>query len=144
MYVKTGKEILSSVLKTSQINQDGIRSALESAMCPGLRKVLEAQLQEYDRIETQALYLASQRGWELSEAAPVSRYWSGLICGTGRNRKDLDSHIAGMMIQRNTRDMVRGMKDQRKLNKEDLQIHTLTQSLLDCEKAYIRQMQCFL
>ena len=61
--MKNGKEILSSLLKTTQMGQLGIRSCLNSSMRPGLRKALESQLREYDTIESEAHAIASQRGW---------------------------------------------------------------------------------
>ena len=71
--MKTSKEILSSVLKTTQMGQVGIRSVLDASMRPGLRKALESQLQEYDSIETEAHAIAFQRGWEVKEVEPVAR-----------------------------------------------------------------------
>ena len=55
-----------------------------------------------------------------------------------------DSKIAGMMIQGNTRGMIKGLKNLHQFNKQDLQVRTLSQRLLDCENANIRQMQSFL
>ena len=63
--MKSSKEILSSVLKTTQMGQIGIRSVLDTSMRPALRMALESQLHEYDSIETEAYSIASQRGWEL-------------------------------------------------------------------------------
>lgn len=61
--MKNSKDILSSVLKTTQMGQVGIRSVLDTSMRPGLRKALESQLREYDSIETEAHSIATQRGW---------------------------------------------------------------------------------
>ena len=55
-----------------------------------------------------------------------------------------DSKIAGMMIQGNTRGMIKSLKDLHQYNKQDYQIKSLTQKLLDCETANIRQMQSYL
>ena len=44
--MKNNKELLSSVLKTTQMGQVGIRSVLDTTMRPGLRKALESQLRE--------------------------------------------------------------------------------------------------
>ena len=71
--MKGSKEILSSLLKTTQMGQIGIRSVLDTSMRPALRKALESQLQEYDSIETEAHTIASQRGWELEELDPGVR-----------------------------------------------------------------------
>ena len=64
--MKTSQEILSSVLKTTQMGQVGIRSVLDTTLNPELRQALVQQLKEYDGIETEAHNIASQRGWELS------------------------------------------------------------------------------
>ena len=95
--MKNSKEILSSVLKTAQMGQVGIRSLLDTSMQPALRSALESQLREYDAIETEAHAIASQRGWELHQYP--SR----------------DDRVSG-----------------------------ISQKLLDCETANIRQMQQFL
>ena len=71
--MKNSMDMLSSVLKTTQMGQVGIRSVLDTSMRPGLRKALESQLREYDSIETEAHAIASQRGWELKELDPAVR-----------------------------------------------------------------------
>jgi hypothetical protein len=55
-----------------------------------------------------------------------------------------DSKIAGMMIQGNTRGVIKGLKNLHQFNKQDQQVTSLSQKLLDCENANIRQMQSFL
>ena len=55
-----------------------------------------------------------------------------------------DSKIAGMMIQGSTRGMIVGLKNMHQLTKPDPQVTTLSQRLIDCENANIRQMQGFL
>lgn len=142
--MKTSKEMLSSILKTTQMGQAGIRSVLDTSMRPGLRKALESQLQEYDSIEDQAHVIASQRGWELKELDPAVRFMSGMMTKVKLTRGNADSKIAGMMIQGNTRGMIKGLKNQHQFNKQDEQVNNLTQKLLDCETANIRQMQSFL
>ena len=61
--MKNSKDLLSSVLKTTQMGQIGIRGCLKASISEPLRNVLNSQLQEYDAIETEAHALASRRGW---------------------------------------------------------------------------------
>lgn len=136
--------MLSSILKTTQMGQVGIRSVLDTSMRPGLRKALETQLQEYDSIESEAHAIASQRGWELSELDPAVKFMSGMMSKAKLSRGNADSKIAGMMIQGNTRGMIKGLKNAHQCSSQDEQISILTQKLLDCETANIRQMQPFL
>ena len=142
--MKTSKEILSSVLKTTQMGQIGIRSVLETSMRPGLRKALESQLHEYDAIETEAHSIATQRGWELPELDPAKRFLADRMTRMKLNRRNSDSKIADMMIQGNTKGMIKGLKDLHQFPEQDDQVSILSQRLLDCETANIRQMQGFL
>lgn len=142
--MRTGKEILSAILKTTQMGQTGIRNVLDSSMRPSLRKALEAQLQEYNTIESEAHYLASQRGWDLREPDPAVRMMADISTRLRLRHSPSDSKIADMMIQRNTRDMIRGLKYIHQFPDADDQINILSQKLLDCETANIRQMQSFL
>lgn len=142
--MKNSKEILSSVLKTTQMGQIGIRSVLDTSMRPGLRKALESQLREYDSIETEAHTIATQRGWEVAELDPAVRFWSDMMTRMKLNGRNTDSKIAGMMIQGNTRGMIKGLKTIHQFGGQDEQINILSQKLLDCETANIRQMQGYL
>ena len=142
--MKNGKEILSSILKTTQMGQIGIRSVLDTSMRPGLRKALESQLHEYDSIESEAHFIAGQRGWELPELDPAVRFMSNMMTRVKLSRGNSDSKIADMMIQGNTKGMVKGLKNIHQFPDTDAQISTLSQKLLDCETANIRQMQGFL
>ena len=138
------KQMLSSLLRTTQLGQTGIRSILDTAMRPGLRKALEAQLKEYDSIESEAHSIASQRGWELEDLEPGVRFFSDMVTRIRLGYGNTDSKIAGMMIQGNTRGMITELKNAHQYSRPDHAISTLSQRLLDCETAGIRQMQNFL
>lgn len=142
--MKNNKELLTSILKTTQMGQIGIRSVLDTSMRPGLRKALESQLHEYDSIETEAHQIATQRGWELSEVDPAVRLMTDMMTRMRLNGRNSDSKIAGMMINGNTRGMIKGLKNIHQYAGQDEQVGILSQKLLDCETANIRQMQGFL
>lgn len=142
--MKNSKEILSSVVKTAQMGQTGIRSVLDTSMRPSLRKALESQLREYDSIETEAHTIASQRGWELKELDPGVRMMTDMMTRMKLHGRNTDSKIADMMIQGNTRGMVKGLKNLHQFPISDSQVQMVSQKLLDCETANIRQMQGYL
>lgn len=142
--MKNSKEILSSVIKTAQMGQIGIRSVLDTSMRPSLRKALESQLQEYDAIETEAHTIASQRGWELKELDPGIRMMTDMMTRMRLHGRNTDSQIADMMIQGNTKGMVKGLKNIHQFPSQDSQVQVISQKLLDCETANIRQMQGYL
>ncbi len=142
--MKNSREILTSILKTTQMGQIGIRSVLDTSMRPGLRKALESQLHEYDSIETEAHLIATQRGWELSEVDPAVRMMADMMTRMRLTGRNTDSKIAGMMINGNTRGMIKGLKNMHQYAGQDERVDILSQKLLDCETANIRQMQGFL
>ena len=142
--MKNSKELLSSVVKTAQMGQTGIRSVLDTSMRPSLRKALECQLREYDSIETEAHTIASQRGWELKELDPGVRMMTDMMTRMKLHGRNTDSKIADMMIQGNTRGMVKGLKNLHQFPSSDSQVQMVSQKLLDCETANIRQMQGYL
>ena len=142
--MKNSQQILSSVLKTAQMGQVGIRSVLDTRMRPGLRKALEQQLREYDQIETEAHALASQRGWELKDLDPALRMMSNMVTRMKLSAGGSESKIADMMIQGSTKGMIKGLRNMHQCPREDSPISALSQKLLDTENANIRQMQAFL
>ena len=142
--MKTSQQILSSVLKTTQMGQIGIRSVLDTRMRPGLKDALTSQLKEYDALESEAHTLATQRGWELPELDPAARAMASMMTRVKLQMGGNDSKIADMMIQGNTKGMIKGLKTLHQFGQQDEQLNTLSQKLLDCENANIRQMQGYL
>ena len=142
--MKNNQELLSSILKTTQMGQVGIRSVLDKAENGDLQKALEAQLKEYDAIETQAHALASQRGWKLPELPKSTRLMSDMMARMQLSCNGSDSKIADMMIIGNTRGMVKSLKNMHHWSEYDSHINGLSQKLIDTEAANIRQMEAFL
>ena len=136
--------MLVGVLKTVQTGQVGIRSILDTNMRPGLRKALERQLRELDAIESEAHVIASQRGWELPELDPAVRFFSDRISRMKLTHGNSDSKIADMMILCNTKGMIKNLKSLHQYPRQDDRICGISQKLIDCETANIRQMQSFL
>lgn len=144
MKMKNSQDMLSSLLKTTQMGQVGIRSVLDTTMEPGLRKALESQLREYDSIETEAHAIAGRRGWELPELDPAVRMMSNMMVKMKLTGRGNGSKIADMMIQGNTKGLVKGLRNLHQFQGNDQAVEILSRKLLDCENANIRQMEEFL
>lgn len=142
--MQNSKDYLTSLLKTAQMGQVGIRSVLDTSMRPALRKALEGQLKEYDAIESEAHQIASQRGWEISDLDPAVRFCADRMARMRLGGRNTDSRIAGMMIQGSTRGMIKNLRSRHQFPQPDGPVNTLSQKLIDCETAGIRQMQSFL
>lgn len=142
--MKGSKDLLSSILKTTQMGQIGIRSVLKSPLRASLRSALKSQLQEYDSIEQEAHMIASSRGWVLDELDPGIKTMTNMMTRSRLCFGNTDSKAAAMMIQGNMRGIIKGYKNIHQFNHSDERISLLSQKLLDCESANIRQMQGFL
>lgn len=142
--MKGSKDILSSILKTTQMGQTGIRCVLKLPLRSTLRTALKEQLEEYDSIEQEAQSIASSRGWTLEELDPTVKSMAKMVTRTRLSFGNVNSKVAAMMIQGNTRGIIKGYKNIHQLYESDERVSTLTQKLLDCESANVKQMQGFL
>ena len=142
--MKSNKELLISVLHTVQMGQTGIRSVRDSAIRPALQQELDEQLKEYDTIEKEALRLAENHGWELSNVNPMVRTMSSMMSQMKLMGGEVDSKIAGMLIQGNTRGIILGVKNLNRSKQDDTQVTQLAQRLLNRENINIQKSQVYL
>ena len=142
--MKTKIEQLSSITKTVQMGQLGIRCVMNKAQHDELKKALRSQLKEYDMIEEEALNLACRRGWEIEELNPALKSMSKAYTRACLMMGNVDSRIAAMMINGNTRGMIKSIKNQHHAKEHDPQIDALSEKLLLHETENIKQMQAYL
>jgi len=144
MKMKGSKDILSSILKTTQMGQIGIRSILNEPLQPSLRTELRNELREYDAIEQEAHGIAKERGWELKELNPAIKSMANMMTRTRLSYGELDSKAAAMMIRGNTRGIIKGYKNLDQFPPSDRQVNALAQRLIDIEEANNHLLQGFL
>lgn len=126
------------------MGQTGIRCVLKLPLRSTLRTALKEQLEEYDSIEQEAQSIASSRGWTLEELDPTVKSMAKMVTRTRLSFGNVNSKVAAMMIQGNTRGIIKGYKNIHQLYESDERVSALTQKLLDCESANVKQMQGFL
>lgn len=138
------ERLLVSMLNTARKTQISIRSILKTAIRTDLRRILHQQLRELEGVVSLAHSIAASRGWELKEISIVSiiaaKLMATLCVLNGKN----EARIAAMMIQRSTQGMICGLHGLNRSIQTDPQISTLSQQLVDCTTANIRQLQGFL
>ena len=142
--MKGTKDILSSILKTTQMGQIGIRSILNNELHTNLRKELNAQLREYDALEREAHNIALSKGWKLKELDPAIKSMTNIMTRTQLAFGNADSKAAKMMIQGNTRGIIKGYKNLNQYPGTDLRVTNLAQKLIDFEETNNHQLQGFL
>lgn len=126
------------------MGQVGIRSVLKQPLRATLRTALKDQLEEYDSIEQEAQAIASSRGWVLDDLDPAVKRMASMVARTRLAVGNVDSKVAAMMIQGNTRGIIKGYKNIHQFFNSDERVSMLSQKLIDCESANIKQMQGFL
>ena len=142
--MKGSKDVLSSIIKTAQMGQVGIRSILNAPLSVSMKDALRTQLHEYDAIERDALTLAASRGWELEQLDPSIRIMTNMMSRMKLSFGNATSKAAKMMIEGNTKGIIKGYKNLNDFPVSDQRVRILSQKLLDCEKAGCQQMQGFL
>ena len=142
--MKGSKDVLSSIIQTAQMGQIGIRSVLNAPLRSKLKDALRSQLREYDTIEREALDLAQVKGWKLKELNPAVKHMTNMMTKTKLSYGDRNSKAAALMIQGNTRGIIKGYKNLNQFAVPDERIAALSRKLLDCEKENIQQMQGYL
>ena len=142
--MKDSKDVLSSIIQTAQMGQIGIRSVLNAPLRASLKDALRSQLREYDSIEREALELAAVRGWALKELNPAVKHMANMMTKTKLSYGDRSSKAAALMIQGNTKGIIKGYKNLNQFAVPDERITALSRKLLNCEKENIHQMQGFL
>ena len=140
----SNKDVLGSVLKTAQMGQTGIRSILKQNPGLKLENALRDQLSEYNAIEQEAYDIATNRGWKLKELSKASKMMSDMMSRSILMYDHNDSRMAAMMIQGNTRGMIKGIKNDHKNAITDPKIQLLSQKLINFENSNIRDMQNYL
>lgn len=142
--MKGSKDVLSSVVKTAQMGQIGIRSVLNMPIRASLKDTLRSQLREYDKIEQEGLELATHRGWDIKQQSPSVMHMTNMMTKTRLSFGNVSSKAAAMMIQGSTKGMIKGYKNLNQFSASDEQVNILSRKLLSCEEENIRQLQGFL
>ncbi len=126
------------------MGQIGIRSILKSPLRTELRTELNSQLKEYDTIEREAHGIALSRGWTLKELNPAIKGMTNMMTRSQLSFGDMDSKAAAMMIQGNTRGIIKGYKNINQFTETDRQVADLAHKLIDFEQVNNQQLQGFL
>lgn len=142
--MKTDKDVLSSLIKTVQMGQSGIRCVQDKASNSRLRQTLHDQLEEYDAIEEKAYDLATRKGWLVGALNPSVERMAAVMSRVQLIGGEKDSKIAGMLVQGNTKGMIKSLRDLHRNPGGDAQVEALARGLVEREKENIRQASEFL
>ena len=137
-------QMLQQICKSTQMGQSGIRAVMESAKEPAMKQALASQLREYDAIHRQADQLLHDRGETAKRIPALTLSMSRMGAQMQLAMDGTCSKIAEMMIEGNTKGMVKSMRQNRALHALDPKVSSLSNRLLQTELANIEQMKPFL
>ena len=138
-------DMLNSIRKTTEMGAYGIRSVMEETGDPGLYKELQAQLSEYEKIYEEADALLKDRGGNAKNVNPMAKMGSSMSAKMKiRMAKDPNAKVAELMMQGNTRGMIKSIHNNRTMGVLDPKVSTLSNRLLQTEQANIDTLKTFL
>ncbi|MBE6923844.1 MAG: hypothetical protein E7466_01210 [Ruminococcaceae bacterium] len=138
------EKMISSIVKTVQMGQFGIRCVQEKATDPQLKLALRDQLKQYDTFEEKAYNLAQQKGWNITPLDPSIQRMSAMMTRMRLIGGHANSKIAEMLVQGNTKGMIKSTRDLHRSGDCDPQLNALAHNLIDSERSNIRQASQFL
>jgi len=119
-------EMLRSIRQSTEMGCSGIRAVLPEAQNPAMQSALRSQWKEYDSIYAEA---------DRSMLTAKLRV---------RSSRNTTARIAEMLVQGNTRGMVKSMQNLRAMGVLDPKVSSLSTRLLQTEQANIEEMKHFL
>ena len=117
----------------------------ESVRFEDILTQLEEKRQALEKREQEADRLLRERGVRLSGVNPLAKYGSMLTAKLRvRSSRNTTARIAEMLVQGNTRGMVKSMQNLRAMGVLDPKVSSLSTRLLQTEQANIEEMKHFL
>lgn len=137
-------EMLNQIRKTTKMGQVGIHAVMKGGLSTEFHNALKSQLKEYDEIYHEADQLLKQRGGEEENLSPLA-VWGSTMASKMKMKTDGSmSKVAEMMIEGNTKGMIKSIQSIRSMGVLDPKVSALSNRLLQTELANISQMKGFL
>ena len=138
-------DMLNSIRKTTEMGAYGIRAVMEETGNPELYKELKAQLTEYEKIYEEADALLQDRGGKAENVSPMAKMSSSMSAKMKiRMSKNPNAKVAELMMQGNTKGMIKSIHNSRTMGVLDPKVSGLSNRLLQTEQANIDTLKTFL
>lgn len=137
--------MLNAIRRTTEMGCYGIKSVLNETANREFRGALRAQYDEYAQIYEEADRLIRERGGRIKDLNPMAKYGSAMTSKM-RVRASIDptAKIAELMLQGNTRGMIKSMHNIRTMGTLEPRVASLSRRLLQTEQNNINQMKHYL
>lgn len=138
-------EMLNSIRKSTEMGIYGIQTVMEETADTALCRELSSQLEEYEKIYEEADDLLRDRGGQGKNVSPIAKLGSSLSAKMQiRMAKDPTAKVAELMLQGNTKGMIKSIHNSRTIPVLDPKVSTLSNRLLQTEQSNIDTLKTFL
>ncbi len=138
-------DMLNSIRKSTEMGIYGIQAVMEETGNPALYKELENQMAEYEKIYDSADTLLKERGGKAENVSPMAKIGSSMSAKMKiRMAKDPNAKVAELMMQGNTKGMIKSIHNNRTMGVLDPKVSGLSNRLLQTEQANIDTLKGFL
>ncbi|MBR4307957.1 MAG: hypothetical protein IKT58_00020 [Oscillospiraceae bacterium] len=143
--MKMDIELLNSIRKATQMGVYGIEAVMDETGNPELYRELHGQLEEYERISEEADRLLAEHGGQPKNIGPLAHYGSSLSAKMKiRMAKDKDAKVVELMMQGNTKGMIKSIHNNHTMSILDPKVSGLSNRLLQTEQSNIDSLKQYL
>ncbi len=122
----------------------GIDCVIDSISDQNVRNVLDEQRVEYQKIYHEADRLLESYGAKKQNLSPLAKYGAIMASKMKQTVDGSAAHVAEMMIEGNTKGLIKSYRCRRQLHPDDPETQGLAEKLLQTEVHNIEQMKQFL
>lgn len=137
-------EMLNEIRKSTKMGQVGIHAVMKGGLTEDFHNVLKSQLEEYDAIYQEADTLLREHGGTPKNLSALAKWGSTMATSMKMKSDGSRSKVAEMMIQGNTKGMIKSIQSIRSMGILDPKVSALSNRLLQTEQANIDQMKAYL
>ena len=138
-------EMLNSIRKSTEMGIYGIRTVMEETGDPRLYQELMNQRSEYEKIFDEADTLLQDRGGKAEKVNPMAKVGSSMSAKMKiRMAKDPNAKVAELMLEGNTKGMIKSIHNNRTMGVLDPKVSSLSHRLLQTEQANIDTLKGYL
>lgn len=136
--------MLNFIRQNTQMGRQGIMDVLPRVENNIFTNALNRQMQEYERIYTEADTLLQEQGGQRENISVMSKISSQMMTTMKTMTDTSVSHIADMMIQGSTMGVTKIIQHQKDYDQSNPRIVALAEKLLKTEQRNIEEMKQFL
>jgi len=137
-------QLLNHVYQTAEMGVDGIQSVLKYADEPKLLSALNAQMEEYRKLQDSAGEMLRARKQEPKGISSMAKVGSEMMSAMKTMTDHSATKIAEMMIQGSTMGVTKSIRTIRDCELQDQRVRDLADKLLETEQANIEEMKKYL